>query len=83
MFLRADLFDVAKAVKRYLSNISVLYRYFGPVGLQRSLTYSDLSTEDIAVLKLGLLQILPYRDQVGRLIFVSMGMSQNLITHVS
>jgi hypothetical protein len=77
MFLRADLFDVSKAVQRYCRNIQVLFKYFGVKALQRPLRYTDLKKGEIEVLKAGMIQILPSRDRAGRLIVVVLGASKH------
>jgi hypothetical protein len=69
-FLRADLFDSAKAVRRYLCNIQVLYKYFGIVALQRPIRFSDLGKEEQTDYKTGHFQVMTARDRAGRLILV-------------
>jgi hypothetical protein len=76
MFLRAELFDVTKAVQRYCRNIHILHKYFGVKALQRPLQYSDLKKHQIELLRDGMIQTLPYRDRAGRLIVIVLGTVQ-------
>jgi hypothetical protein len=76
MFLRAELFDVTKAVQRYCKNMQILHKYFGFKALQRPLQYSDLRKDVIDIIKQGMFQILPYRDRTGRLIVIVLGAGQ-------
>jgi len=70
-FLRADLFDAAKAAHRYLRCVECLLKYFGSYALQRPLMYEDLGKECHDAAKAGYVQILPSRDRAGRLVVVS------------
>lgn len=70
-FLRADLFDAKKAVARFLLHLENLFRFFGPVALQRPLQYSDLGRKEVELLRKGFIQTLPSRDRAGRLVEVA------------
>lgn len=70
MFLRSELFDVPKALTRLLLFLEKKLEYFGPDALTRSLRLSDLSEGAQSTLENGSFQLLPFRDQSGRLIFV-------------
>lgn len=70
MFLRADNFDVKKAAARLVLFMEKKKHYFGVNSLVRSLTYDDLTSDDIETLKAGGNQILPSRDQSGRLVIM-------------
>jgi len=72
-FLRAELFDVKKAVERYCTCLDLLVEYFGEISLLRQLFLSDLSKDELKMLKDGDLQILPSRDVLGRRIIVFLG----------
>jgi hypothetical protein len=72
-FLRADLFDSAKAVRRYLCNIQVLYKYFGIVALQRPIRFSDLNKPECSEYRMGKFQVMTARDRAGRLILCLTG----------
>jgi len=72
-FLRSELFDIKKSVKRYCICIDLLVEYFGDYALQRQLFLSDLNKEEMKILKDGTLQILPSRDTLGRRIMVFIG----------
>jgi len=72
-FLRAELFDVKKSVERYCTCLDLLFEYFGEISLLRQLFLSDLSKDELKMLKEGTLQILPSRDVLGRRILVFLG----------
>ena len=78
-FLRADLFNVNLAVKRMLNHLDLLFKFFGPLALQRPLRLSDLTKEERICLRKGSFQIMPYRDKAGRLILIF----QRSMEHVS
>jgi hypothetical protein len=67
-FLRAALFDVQEAVTRYLANLDLLHKYFGPYALQRPLKFTDLPRKEQETIRAGYSQILPTRDRAGRLV---------------
>jgi hypothetical protein len=56
-FLRADRFDVRKAVRRYLHHLNLLLRMYGPDALRRPLRHSDLDTEQHDLMKGGHVQV--------------------------
>lgn len=70
MFLRADNFNVRKAAARLVLFMEKKKHYFGVNSLVRSLTHEDLTSDDIDTLKFGPIQILPSRDQSGRMVVV-------------
>ena len=70
MFLRAELFDVEKAAKRLLMFLEKKMQYFGNDALVRPLTLKDLSESDQRTLEAGSVQVLPYRDRSGRVVFL-------------
>lgn len=72
-FLRAELFDVKKAVLRYFRNLDFLWDKFGDIALMRQLYMSDLNNDEMKFLKKGFIQILPFRDTVGRRIVAHLG----------
>lgn len=72
-FLRAEQFNPQKAAERMVKNLNLLYRYLGSVGLTRPIRISDLDVEGLQILKLGTLQLLPFRDRSGRRIAVRIG----------
>lgn len=74
-FLRAELFDAEKAALRYVRNLNYLHDKFGDVALMRQLYLSDLSSEEMRFFKQGYIQILPFRDTVGRRIVMHLGSS--------
>ena len=72
-FLRADFFNVKLATGRMLNHLELLFKFFGPVALQRPLRYSDLTREEQDCMRKGPSQILPSRDKAGRLIMIVQG----------
>lgn len=72
-FLRAELFDAKKAALRYVRNLEYLLQVFGDFALMRQLYLSDLSGEEKRFLRKGYMQLLPFRDSVGRRILVNLG----------
>lgn len=70
MFLRAELFDVPKAVKRLLFVLQKKLEFFGEQTLTRDLRLSDLPEDAQHALENGSFQLLPFRDRSGRIIFI-------------
>eukprot|EP00536_Pseudo-nitzschia_multiseries_P010138 jgi/Psemu1/242720/estExt_Genewise1.C_3000033 len=65
-FLRAELFDVKKAVARYYKNLNYMFDLFGDIGLVRQVHLSDLSNQEQKYLKSGKVRCSTSRDKVGR-----------------
>ena len=68
MFLRAELFDTAKAANRMMGFLQLLRDYLGPQALLQ-LPYSSLNqmtAQDIQLLKRSVFVLLPGRDGAGR-----------------
>jgi hypothetical protein len=72
MFLRADRFDVEKAVSRMAEFLEIKKYLFGMEKLGKTITLDDLDRNDRASLESGFLQVLPVRDTASRLVFVLM-----------
>lgn len=72
-FLRAELFDPKKAALRFARNLNYLLEEFGEFALMRQLYLSDLNKEETKFLKKGYIQLLPFRDNVGRRVVVNLG----------
>jgi hypothetical protein len=69
-FLRTDLWDIKKAVKRMVLFCEMLLEFFGPHALQRPIGIDDFTDLEIkACKKNGECQLLPFRDRSGRRIF--------------
>ncbi len=77
-FLRADLFNVKIAACRMLNHLEQLFKFYGPVALQRPLRYSDLRKEEHDCIRKGSIQILPSRDKAGRLILILQRSMENV-----
>ena len=70
-FLRLGLFDIPKAARRMCQFLDCLLEGFGEESLIRPVTLAEnFSKEDLKHLRKGILQILPYRDRLGRRILV-------------
>jgi len=67
-FLRAEKFDVHKAVIRMFAHYDMKWTLFqDPEILGRDIRFSDFSSpEDMNLLKQGMCQLLPLKDRVGR-----------------
>jgi hypothetical protein len=72
-FLRVEFFDPKKAALRYVRNLDYLQEVFGDFALLRQLYLSDLNREELKFFKKGYMQVLPFRDSVGRRIIVHLG----------
>ena len=72
-FLRAELFDPEKAALRFVRSLDYLLEKFGDYALMRQIYMSDLSKEEMNFFKKGYVQILPFRDTVGRRVIVNLG----------
>ena len=66
MFLRAEMFNVPKAVVRMFLFLEKKAKFFGAHTLGRPLQLSDLDEEALKVLGSGDFQVLPSRDRAGR-----------------
>lgn len=73
MFLRAEMFNVARAVTRMLLFLEKKAKFFGADTIGRPLRLSDLDGETLKVLQSGDLQILPFRDRAGRPVILQIG----------
>lgn len=80
-FLRAELFDAPKAVRRFVLYLDGMKRYFGPSALERPLQYSDMGKAEQDTFKAGVFQILPSRDRAGRLVLVGQGTTTHVSVH--
>lgn len=70
-FLRAELYDPKKAAERMALFLDVLLEFYGPIVLERPLQITDLTKQDMEVLRGGDLQPLPFRDRSGRRVVAS------------
>lgn len=73
-FLRCELFDAKKAAARMVAYLEILDDLFeGNFFLQRPIRITDLSKAEMKLLRLGIWQLLPYRDRSGRPIYMELG----------
>jgi hypothetical protein len=72
MYLRCDFFNVQKAALRIVQALDFLLENYGEYALKRKIQLSDFtSDQELAVLKKGMIQLLPSRDRGGRRIILS------------
>ena len=67
-FLRADCFDVPAATRRFMAFFEQKMMYFGENKLTKDIELSDLSVEDLAVVKSGVMQEHYEVDASGRVV---------------
>lgn len=73
-FLRCEEFDAAKAAKRIVVFLDLLFENFGLDALIRPIRLTDLSKTELEILRAGhIMQCLPFRDRSGRRIFTVVG----------
>lgn len=70
-FLRCDLFDVSRAARRMVTYLDLLVELFGEYALQRPISISDFTKEELRHMRKGMIQNLPYRDRSGRRIMIA------------
>jgi len=68
MFLRSESYNAKRAASRLVNFLENKAKLFGTETLARPVYLSDLNEDDIAVLKSGILQLIPARDRSGRVI---------------
>jgi len=72
-FLRCELFDVSKAVRRYYNYLDYAHQYWGDVALERPIRLTDFSKPELKFFRNGFFQLLPFRDSSGRRVMVVLG----------
>ncbi|KAG7373366.1 hypothetical protein IV203_034090 [Nitzschia inconspicua] len=70
-FLRAELHDPIKAAVRMSLFLDLLLEFFGSNVLERPLRITDLTKQEMDILREGDLQPLPFRDRSGRRVIVT------------
>ena len=67
-FLRVELFDVPKAVARFLNYLNYAYEAWGEIVLERPICIKDLlnNKDEAKLLRQAYIQVLPSRDRSGR-----------------
>jgi hypothetical protein len=78
-FLRADRFDANLAACRYARHYETKLELFGKEKLTRDIVQDDLGSEALKNLYSGMNQILPRRDNAGRLVWIWVAAPQNQI----
>lgn len=71
MFLRANFYDVKRAVKQMFRFLEQKMTYFGEDILARKITLSDLNAEDIEAILAGVVVLQQERDSSGRCVLYS------------
>ena len=69
--MRCELFNVKKAAERFVRYLDFVAEVYGENALQRPISLSDFSLEEMSFLRKGSFQLLPYRDRSGRQIFAT------------
>jgi len=73
-FLRVELFDAAKAAKRFASYLEFVRDYWGTdIALKRLIRFSDFSKAEMKLFRKGYFQVLPFRDHGGRRVVTLLG----------
>jgi hypothetical protein len=72
-FLHGENFDAHAASVRFCKWLDLLQEYFGDFALMRPLYMTDLGKDELRLLRLGTLQILPTRDRAGRRVAMLIG----------
>ena len=72
VFLRAERFDVNRAAIRFVRYYTLKGELFGYMNLCKDISQEMMSEDDLACLSRGFNQILPWRDQSGRCLFLNL-----------
>ena len=75
MFLRSEDYNAERAASRLVNFLENKVKFFGKDTLARPVYLSDMDKDDIAVLKSGILQLIPARDRSGRVILSDFNMN--------
>ena len=67
-FLRGERFDTKLAANKLMKHFQVKQKLFGKSKLVKNITQSDLNQEDLDMLYSGITQMLPTKDNAGRVI---------------
>lgn len=70
IFLRCELFDPIKAADRMMVYLDYIELLFGQRGLEEPLNMSFFNKQEMATLREGNVQLLPFRDRSGRRIMI-------------
>lgn len=65
MFLRCELFDIAKTAMHIVEWLEYVVTLFGEYALERPITVQDFTKEELRCFRQGNLQLLPFRDFSG------------------
>mmetsp|Transcript_7448 Transcript_7448/g.18655 ORF Transcript_7448/g.18655 Transcript_7448/m.18655 type:complete len:540 (-) Transcript_7448:1637-3256(-) len=73
-FLRAEVFNVAKAAVRFANYLDFVKTYWGTdIVLKRLIRFSDFSKDEMKLFRKGYFQVLPFRDRSGRRVITMLG----------
>lgn len=75
MFLRSEYYNAERAAVRLVNFLENKVLIFGEETLTRPIYMSDLNDDDMAVLKSGILQLIPVRDRSGRVVLIDVNMN--------
>ena len=82
-FLRASSFHPGRAAARLVGYFEGILKYFGECLLTKRIEYSDLDRDDQACVRAGHLQVLPSRDQSGRVVLSDVDTFQGKSSYVT
>ncbi|OEU11277.1 hypothetical protein FRACYDRAFT_246390 [Fragilariopsis cylindrus CCMP1102] len=69
-FLRCELFHIQKAAVRLLKYLTYVKEFFGLYALLRPIQITDFKNEELTVMRKGYIQLMPFRDRIGRRIIL-------------
>ena len=69
-FLRCERFDCKKAAARLCRFANLMYELYGDVALERKVKLTDMSEEELAIMRLGHCQNMRDRDRAGRRVYM-------------
>ncbi|OEU06391.1 hypothetical protein FRACYDRAFT_254702 [Fragilariopsis cylindrus CCMP1102] len=87
-FLRCELFHIQKAAVRFMKYLTYIKEYFGLYALLRPIQITDFNKEELTVMRKGYIQLMPFRDRIGRriiLLFPGIGLitMNDIIRHTT
>ena len=77
-FLRKQFFDAREAAIQLVKYCDFVFELFGAFALERHIELDDFSKNEMKWMLKGYIQILPYRDQMGRRIIMQI-MDSNIL----
>ena len=69
--LRCELFDIQNSARKLVDFLEAAVDLFGEYALQRPIRLSDFTEEELQIVRMGNMQLLPFRDRSGRRIIAA------------